>query len=1574
MIKKLTLMLSLVLSCILVSAQSDGANSLKAEQARDRCGTMDFVEKRIETDSKYAEYLQKLKKDALSKVNLKSAASIPCGPANSVVIPVAIHFDNSYSCDDAQCLIDGVNAQMDVLNEDFAATNADLSAYQNLIVNTCGGPDVASTGSCISFCVATQNHPTISGIPNGQPAVTIGDYNGSGITTNGEWPGYLNIFVVDGLGFGEASGIPGDLSGEGVQVDGAFFGGPGFGPCASGGNLNDDAAWILGRTMTHEVGHYLGLYHVWGDVNGSGCGGDDNITDTPDQAGPSNGCPTTCAGLATGCGGTSQYNYMDYFDDPCLVMFTEEQASVMNTFAVNANWATGKCTAPGAISSVPPCSVLPGFSPDDGSATSICLDDTNTLQIVDESSNGPVSWSYDIVATSGDLVFSPSGAAASTSASPVLTFTGGTSGVIQITQTVCDAGGFCEMLTQSTTVNLLTGAACPTFCDFTLTMNDTYGDGWNGGSIEVFENGVSIGTYSHTNFGQTNTFTTEDVTVAINDGSAVTVVWTSGTFDQEASYSFTDPFGIVVLSDGTNPTGGAFTASCVQPTCDDGIQNQDETGIDCGGALCQPCPVCGSTFTDSGGVAGDYSDDENITYVVCPDDPACEAVSITFTAFSMENNGGGCYDFLTVFDGSGTGGAAFNTPGGATEWCWDLDDATPAGSGDLVAFGAITSTSVDGCITVVMSSDGSITREGWEFDVTCVNTCVDCVDPPTASIDATDEICEGASLDLSGTNALIGGAAVSGTWSTAGDGTFDNTVLGTGSIYTPGTADIAAGSTTITITADDPDGDAACEAATADLVLTINPLPVAVIVGDTEFCQGESLNLTASGGSTYSWSTGETTASIVVNTAETFTVDVIDANGCIDSESIILTELLPTAGSTDVSFCEGASVDVNGTIYTAAGAFTQTLTNAAGCDSTLTVNVTEVAVLTSTVDLSACTGATADYNGNALAAGSSTDFTLTSSAGCDSIVTVVVAELLPTAGSTDVSICAGGSIDVNGTSYTAAGAFTQTLTNAAGCDSTLTVNVTEVAVLTSTVDLSACTGATADYNGNALAAGSSTNFTLTSTAGCDSIVTVNVAELLPTVGAVDVMLCTGETVDVNGTIYTSGGAFSQTLVNAAGCDSTLTVNVSEMNCTSMASIADPCACIGDDNGTSGDGIGTFTEIVEIDNLNGISSGDWSVVAIVANAAGTAATIPTGIAVNDLLTDNGDGTYSITFTHADGAGYTLTVENNISGEQKMIGNQCVYAALDLLVDDATVCNDGSDGTSTITATETTSFGGTIVLSGSGVTDAGLGTGSLDGTGLAVGNIFVTATLTPSPDGNNGFSPDNGTTPVLGVGACDVEKTASVVVEECICEGSISGIATGDNDCDGIYGDPLVGIGVELLDGICTSGLDCPTTTTDGTGTYTFTNVPCGMYDILLDEATLPCPQPSIGSNPRMGVPVENNGDAVVENFGFGVCIDPVFAECVSIARVCSGNSIYATLDQVNDTPMPLAPASDWIFEWYLDGILVSTITGIPYYSPNGIGNYTVVITDPSNCLYWENVAPCETPFMVDEIIDCTDCGK
>ena len=123
---------------------------------------------------------------------------------------------------------------------------------------------------------------------------------------------YLNIWVgnlVAGSGYSSAPGSDG--SKDGVVINTAAF-----------GTIGRSGNTALGRIAVHEVGHWLGLKHIWGDAQ---CG-DDGVTDTPQQSGYTLNCPS---GFRSSCDnglqGDMYMNYMDYTADACMNLFTEGQ-------------------------------------------------------------------------------------------------------------------------------------------------------------------------------------------------------------------------------------------------------------------------------------------------------------------------------------------------------------------------------------------------------------------------------------------------------------------------------------------------------------------------------------------------------------------------------------------------------------------------------------------------------------------------------------------------------------------------------------------------------------------------------------------------------------------------------------------------------------------------------------------------------------------------------------------------------------------------------------------------------------------------------------------------------------------------------------------------------------------------------------------------------------------------------------------------------------------------------------------------------------------------------------------------
>ena len=265
--------------------------------------------------------------------------------SNPVRIPVAVHFPNAGAANATlrNCLRALAQNQIDILNEDYNAQNADLINWTD---NTSFNYPGVNYGSLnVQMELATQNHPAVSGLANGEVAVTFGyDYGdtdlGSGeLDWDTNWAGYLNIVVRNDLGstLGYAYLASDPADGAAIFMNNAAFGSVGNG-CAG---YMPGAPYNLGRTLTHELGHYFNLRHIWG----SGFCGNDFVADTPQHNTSNGGCPPSNH-LST-CPGTPlelTMNYMDYTNDACMYMFTAGQAlrqqAHFNTIVNNFNETT----------------------------------------------------------------------------------------------------------------------------------------------------------------------------------------------------------------------------------------------------------------------------------------------------------------------------------------------------------------------------------------------------------------------------------------------------------------------------------------------------------------------------------------------------------------------------------------------------------------------------------------------------------------------------------------------------------------------------------------------------------------------------------------------------------------------------------------------------------------------------------------------------------------------------------------------------------------------------------------------------------------------------------------------------------------------------------------------------------------------------------------------------------------------------------------------------------------------------------------------------------------------------------
>lgn len=347
----------LLAGCALLSA------SLTAAAQTRVCNTMDLLEKQLQADPSLRqkrEAIEAFTQNAIRHNNINKRTGI-------ITIPVVVHVvynTAAQNISDAQ-----IQSQIAVLNKDFRKLNPDVA-------NTPAAFSGLAADAQIEFCLAKRDPAgnATTGITRTQTTKTsfsdVGDYikyNSQGGKDAWDRNQYLNLWVgnlSDGLlGYAQFPGGP-------AATDGVVCTYTGFGTTGTAA-----APFNLGRTATHEVGHWLNLYHIWGDDNGA-CTGSDQCADTPNQADSNGGCPTfpkiTCSNTPNG---DMWMNYMDYTDDRCMYMFTAGQKArmdaVIDAGGFRASLATSQgCVAPGTTTT---CAVPTGLTTSALAATTVTL-------------------------------------------------------------------------------------------------------------------------------------------------------------------------------------------------------------------------------------------------------------------------------------------------------------------------------------------------------------------------------------------------------------------------------------------------------------------------------------------------------------------------------------------------------------------------------------------------------------------------------------------------------------------------------------------------------------------------------------------------------------------------------------------------------------------------------------------------------------------------------------------------------------------------------------------------------------------------------------------------------------------------------------------------------------------------------------------------------------------------------------------------------------------------------------------------------------------------------------------------
>lgn len=294
------------------------------------CGTLSYEEEiRANDNISQAEKEQLI--EAFYKEEAEMRASWPKSrsgeKAEIAIIPVVFHIFHKYGPENiSKAQIDN---QIKVLNDDYNGKNASMSQLVEQFKSIAGNTEVEfrlatldPNGNCTNGVIRYYDPKTYYDGRN--PIQQLKVQHG--------WPreNYMNIYVVGSI----------ENNGSGTVLGYAQF--PGFGAANTDGLVvRSDNVGAIGTssparatTSTHEVGHWLGLFHTWGNCAAAGspnaCNCDDDVTDTPNTVGH----PSTCNLAAETCGSLDNVqNFMDYAT--CAVNFTAEQATRMRDNLLN---------------------------------------------------------------------------------------------------------------------------------------------------------------------------------------------------------------------------------------------------------------------------------------------------------------------------------------------------------------------------------------------------------------------------------------------------------------------------------------------------------------------------------------------------------------------------------------------------------------------------------------------------------------------------------------------------------------------------------------------------------------------------------------------------------------------------------------------------------------------------------------------------------------------------------------------------------------------------------------------------------------------------------------------------------------------------------------------------------------------------------------------------------------------------------------------------------------------------------------------------------------------------------------
>ncbi len=828
-----------------------------------------FAPGATEADSTFEQWMQ-----TTIREQQRTRSLFRFGPEEILSIPTVVHviYANSLeNISDAQ-----VYSQIQALNQDYRRQNPDQAMtareFKNLAVDT-----------GIEFCLANMD-------PQGRPTNGIHRVSFSGAPFNERYLNdvikpatiwdpnrYFNIWVChlsdNVLGFATfpvSSGLTGVPAQQGTaKTDGVVIHYSVFGTTGA-----VTAPFNKGRTATHEVGHWLGLRHIWGD---GPCGVDDFCRDTPDSDGPHYGCATNSA--ACGGGNAMVQNYMDYTDDGCMNLFTADQKARMRLVLQNSP-RRGSLLSAGTC--IPPLTAPePAFI---SSITQGCA--PLEVTFTDQSKGKQLTWQW---------TFPGGRPSSSTQQNPVVQYR--QAGVYPVSLVVTNPAGSRSVTRERVVTVTGAGVALPYVVDFeantgatAFTIHNPDQDYTWGLTERLGGQGKSARSLSINNFDNKLVNSADWVLLPVMDFSEEIAPEMS--FDLAyGPYgpSFSDTLGVFVSTGcGTlfrsvyYKGGRQLSTVCdrqVAAPFTPGSQEWRNERIDLRALAGQPNVQI--AFINFSGNGNDILIDNIRIGAPLPPPPTPQLPATVREVCAGEQ--------LSLTQQS---------TGEITSWLWSFPGGTPASSQDP---SPKVSYSLPGKYDVILTVRGpggerSMTRTQWVQ----VNAA------PSLRLEGGSELCEGETLELkaSGANSY--------TWR------LGSQLLSSGQQSTVAISPRADETLTLTGTT------GACESKLVTPIRVRAARPLAVVPASAELCEGQAVTLQATGALQYLWSPapaeGSTNSGSLtvapVNTT-TYLVSGVNELGCRLSAKVTVTvRKAPAALSAVASsqrICPGGVVRLQGT-------------------------------------------------------------------------------------------------------------------------------------------------------------------------------------------------------------------------------------------------------------------------------------------------------------------------------------------------------------------------------------------------------------------------------------------------------------------------------------------------------------------------------------------------------------------------------------------------------------------------------------------------------------------------------------